>query len=195
MVGMVDEGLALRIDKAHHGTSFAIPSEIFKEIYPALEFGPQAAPGDLPPGSHVPFTRNAFFTGRAADLEKLAEVLLGEVQAGVVVNQAIIGMGGLGKTQLAVEFAYRYGSRFKGVYWLDLAQPDSLEARIVAAGEKMGLRPWSNKQPEQAALTLKAWQTDGPRPEDQRADLRSRAPQCGDPRQQPRECAARPGRL
>ncbi len=130
----------------------------------------------LPPGSYIPFTRNALFTGREKDLELLAKVLtyppqppLPSREGGsgglgpVVITQAITGMGGLGKTQLAVEFAYRYGQHFKGVHWLDLRDPSALESQIALCGSKMALQPWPDKQPEQVALTLHEWQTNGPR--------------------------------
>ncbi|MFZ5857909.1 MAG: tetratricopeptide repeat protein [Chloroflexota bacterium] len=131
--------------------------------------------GGLPPGSHLPFSRNALFTGREKDLEKLASDLTpnpfakhpngapGRRGGSVVITQAITGMGGIGKTQLAVEFAYRYGGQFKGVHWLNLRDPAALDEQIAACGEKMALQPWSEKMPEQVALTLRAWQMDGAR--------------------------------
>jgi len=72
-------------------------------------------------------------------------------------------MGGVGKTQLAVEFAHRYGRFFHGVHWLDAAQPDALGTEIAACGLKMGLQPWPDTLPEQLNATLHAWQTGGPR--------------------------------
>jgi hypothetical protein len=48
-----------------------------------------------------------------------------------LITQAITGMGGVGKTQLAVEFAYRYGYRFRSVHWLDLRNPALLDEQIA----------------------------------------------------------------
>ena len=72
-------------------------------------------------------------------------------------------MGGIGKTQLAVEFAYRYGHAFKGVHWLDLRDPSQFETEIAKNGEKMSLQPWPDELPSQTALTLQTWQSNGPR--------------------------------
>jgi tetratricopeptide (TPR) repeat protein len=119
----------------------------------------------LPIGSHLPFPRNALFTGREQDLEKLKVVLTSKSEAVTftVISQTISGMGGIGKTQLAVEFAYRYGYLFKGVHWLDLRDTTALDNQIALSGEKMNFRYWPKEQPEQVALTLRTWQTDGPR--------------------------------
>jgi len=123
-------------------------------------------PGGLPPGSRMPFPRNANFTGREAELEKLAEALTGKEESRIsptVITQAVTGMGGIGKTQLAVEFAYQYGHTFKGVHWLDLREPDQLETEIARNGEAMTLPNWPEELPSRVGYTLQTWQTDGPR--------------------------------
>ncbi len=119
-------------------------------------------PGDLPLGSHLPFARNAIFTGREEELAGLARSLLEEGESAVV-QQAVAGMGGVGKTQLAVEFAYRYGYRLAGVHWLDLSDPRQLDEQIARNGLQMGIDPWPEAQPEQVAATLRAWRAGGPR--------------------------------
>ncbi|MFN8433765.1 MAG: tetratricopeptide repeat protein [Anaerolineales bacterium] len=124
---------------------------------------PAPATHDLPPGSYIPFPRNAIFTGRVADLEKLSQSLLGGNETGAVINQTITGMGGLGKTQLAVEFAFRHGYQFRGVHWLDLREPDALTSQIASLGSMMRLPNFPPTLPEQAAATLHEWKTNGPR--------------------------------
>ncbi len=119
--------------------------------------------GDLPLGSYLPFSPNPLFTGRVADLRKLADALVNHASAGTVITQAITGMGGLGKTQLAVEFAYRYGNQFQGVHWLNLADPTTLDSEIASCGQKMGLDNWPDDQPSQVALTEFTWKSQGPR--------------------------------
>jgi tetratricopeptide (TPR) repeat protein len=129
-------------------------------------------PGPLPPGSRLPFHRNDHFTGRVESLKVLARILLFPLQAqtrGICVAQAtqkmatIQGIGGVGKTQLAIEFAYRYGRYFHGVHWLDANLPDTLGAEVAACGEMMDPPGWPEKQPDQITRTLNEWQQDGPR--------------------------------
>ncbi|CAG0969031.1 partial Regulatory protein AfsR, partial [Anaerolineales bacterium] len=80
-----------------------------------------------------------------------------------MVNQAVTGMGGLGKTQLAVEFAYQYGYRFQGVHWLDMREAGTLESQVALCGSKMGFPNYPPTQPEQVAVTLNEWKQNGPR--------------------------------
>lgn len=123
-------------------------------------------PGPLPPGSRLPVRRTDLFTGRIEPLKTLARALLlpPRVEVGAtLVTQAtpmmavIHGVGGVGKTQLAVEFAYRYGRYFHGVHWLDASLPDTLGAGIAVCGEAMGLPGWPEKQPDQITRTLSEW--------------------------------------
>src|SRR5574341_1181736 len=121
----------------------------------------KAADGGLPRGSYLPFTRNALFTGRENELQSLADHLLKDKASSTVISQAITGMGGIGKTQLAVEFAWRYGHRFRGVHWLDLRDPSALEPAIALCGTHMGYTHVDQR--EQVAAILQTWMADGPR--------------------------------
>jgi len=120
-------------------------------------------PGPLPPGFRIPFQRNALFTGRAEPLKALARALLEGDGHSALVTQAVAGMGGVGKTQLVVEFAYRYGRFFHGVHWVNAGEPEGMGAEVAACGAAMGLPDWPEKQPEQVARTLGEWQRGGPR--------------------------------
>ncbi|MCP4655162.1 MAG: hypothetical protein GY856_07055, partial [bacterium] len=92
-----------------------------------------------------------------------AQTLLGEGSAATLVTQAIQGLGGVGKTQLAVEFAYRYGRYFAGVHWLNAAEPGGLSAEVAACGAAMRLPGWPDELPAQVACTLEAWRRGGRR--------------------------------
>lgn len=118
--------------------------------------------GDLPIGSYLPFPRNPLFTGREADLKFIAESLLSR-NTNTIINQAIAGMGGLGKTQLAVEFAYCLGKFFHGVHWLNMANPESINGEIAHCGLQMGLPNFPDDLPSQVTLTLNTWKAHGPR--------------------------------
>lgn len=83
---------------------------------------------DLPRSSapfFVPFMRNPDFVGRDPDLHRLHTLLRCGTSLPVGINPAgLSGMGGIGKTQLAVEYAYRYRESYPGgVLWINAAEP------------------------------------------------------------------------
>lgn len=65
---------------------------------------------------NVPYRRNMFFTGRTQVLTLLHDIFC----SGKVANrtQAVSGLGGIGKTQIAVEFVYRYHSEYEVILWV-----------------------------------------------------------------------------
>jgi len=72
--------------------------------------------------------RNAGFTGRDRLLVALRDRLLAGDKA---VVQALHGMGGVGKTQLAVEYAYRFAETYDLVWWVNsgAGRPDRRPGR------------------------------------------------------------------
>jgi tetratricopeptide (TPR) repeat protein len=125
-------------------------------------------PSGLPAGSRMPWRRNALFVGREADLATLAAALKAGGTAAVGQSAAVTGLGGIGKTQLASEFAYRYGRYFAGgVFWLSFADPASIASEIAACGgpRALNLQPGFDELPlnDQAGLVASAWHSDLPR--------------------------------
>ncbi|MBV9084560.1 MAG: tetratricopeptide repeat protein [Acidobacteriaceae bacterium] len=64
----------------------------------------------------LPHARNPFFVGREAELSSIAKNF--SLSSGVGTVQVICGMAGVGKTQLVLEYLYRYGSKYPAVAWL-----------------------------------------------------------------------------
>jgi hypothetical protein len=121
-----------------------------------------AAPAALPPKSRVLFARNILFVGREEDLKRLATALKAGETAAVGQIAAATGLGGIGKTQLANEFAHRYGQYFAGgVFWLNFADPEAVPAEIAACGGPgaLDLRPDFRNLPlqDQVRLVASAW--------------------------------------
>ncbi len=140
----------------------------------ALPLDAIPTPAALPSGSRMPFAPNPLFVGRERDLQQLAHTLKGQAVGANAPTAAIgqiaaaTGLGGIGKTQLAGEFAHRYGPYFAGgVFWLSFADPQAIPAEIAACGGPGGLdlRPDFNALPlaDQVRLVLSAWQSALPR--------------------------------
>ncbi len=114
--------------------------------------------GVLPPGSHLPYAANPLFTGREPELLKLAEQLLYTDNGRPIIIST--GIGGIGKTQLAAEFAHRYGRYFPGgVFWISLAEAADVRVEIANSGRGKGLSTVYDelKLAQQVDLVQHAW--------------------------------------
>ena len=103
--------------------------------------------GSLIWGSEIPF-RNPDFVGR----EEQLIALRGQLETGgpAVITQpsepvtkhppgTLFGLGGVGKTEIATEYAHRYQHEYDIVWWVRADQEDSIRASLVALGRR--LRP------------------------------------------------------
>jgi hypothetical protein len=90
-------------------------------------------------GSEIPF-RNPHFTGREAELLTLRDQLRSGGPA--VIRQppsTLYGLGGVGKTQIATEYAHRHAEEYEVVWWVRSDQEDSIQASLVALGTHLRL--------------------------------------------------------
>lgn len=91
-------------------------------------------PGSLPDVWQVP-PRNTMFKGRERDLAELRD-RLGNQSSGSV--QSVHGMGGIGKSTLAVEYAHRFAGSYNLVWWIDAEQPNLIGEQMAALGIEAG---------------------------------------------------------
>jgi tetratricopeptide (TPR) repeat protein len=118
-------------------------------------------PAALPQGSRMAFAHNPLFVGRGQYLRSLARKLKGGKSTAIGQIAAATGLGGIGKTQLASEFAHRYGQYFAGgVYWLNFADPQAVPAE-VAACSRLGEEGFELET--QIKSVLSSWQNALPR--------------------------------
>jgi tetratricopeptide (TPR) repeat protein len=73
----------------------------------------------------VPHHRNPFFTGREYILKQLHDTFINKTST--IPLQALKGLGGVGKTQIAIEYAHRYYHEYQTILWI---RADSLESLI-----------------------------------------------------------------
>jgi tetratricopeptide (TPR) repeat protein len=86
-------------------------------------------PATLPPIWRVPYNRNPNFIGRETELAFLQEQLKSGTPAAL--TQAISGLGGVGKTQLALEYTYRNAGDYDLVWWVRSEEPATLAGDIA----------------------------------------------------------------
>ena len=92
--------------------------------------------GELPPiFPRSIFQRNPQFTGRDNELDKLHEQLK-QSKLGAI-TQAVTGLGGVGKTAMAVEYCFRYSHEYDTVLWLH-AEED-MTSQYAALADDLGI--------------------------------------------------------
>src|SRR5579884_814205 len=109
-------------------------------------------PGD---DKQLPFPRNPYFTGREELLTQLRKTFISTKHAAL--PQAISGLGGIGKTQTALEYAYRYADDYHALFWLRAATQEELITDLLALAERFHL-PRQDSQDQRITLTaVKRW--------------------------------------
>ncbi|MFB8380737.1 FxSxx-COOH system tetratricopeptide repeat protein [Streptomyces rubiginosohelvolus] len=94
--------------------------------------------------------RNPDFAGREAVIVQLRESLLNGQQA---VVQALHGMGGIGKTQIALEYAHRFSGQYDLVWWIDAEQSDQIPVHYTELADRLGIaKPDAGSDPNARAV-------------------------------------------
>jgi hypothetical protein len=93
--------------------------------------------------------RNKNFTGRQEILAQLREGVASTVTA--VLPHALQGMGGVGKTAVAIEYAHLYRSEYDLVWWIPADQPTLVRSSLAALAAPLGLQSATAAGIERAA--------------------------------------------
>ncbi|MFI6409314.1 FxSxx-COOH system tetratricopeptide repeat protein [Streptomyces sp. NPDC050548] len=106
-------------------------------------------PGSLPRVWNLP-ARNAAFTGRDGMLMDLRQALSSGPQVAV---QALRGRGGVGKTQVAIEYGHRFAGEYELVWWIRSEEPALIVDQLAALAVKTGAAQ-ANTPPSEALDAL-----------------------------------------
>ncbi|MGC4813451.1 FxSxx-COOH system tetratricopeptide repeat protein, partial [Micromonospora sp. DT228] len=111
--------------------------------FPGAQVPRQRPAAEAPrlPGGHQPTlwqvpSRNADFVGRDRDLDAVRR----ELRPGrPVVVQSGVPLGGVGKTQVAVEYVHRFAAQYDLVVWINAEEPQLVPAQLTALAAELGL--------------------------------------------------------
>src|ERR1700734_1520234 len=85
------------------------------------------------------------FTGREDILGQVRDAVEQGAQAAVlpqassaILPQALLGLGGVGKTAVGIEYAHRFRSEYDVVWWIAADQPTLVRSSLAALAAPLG---------------------------------------------------------
>lgn len=105
----------------------------------------------------IPYPRNPFFTGREDILQQLRAALSRRETAILSQSYTLSGLGGIGKTQTAIEFAYRYAEDYSAVFWISAETAESFTASAIAIAELLNLPEKQDQEQRRIVAAVTHW--------------------------------------
>lgn len=103
----------------------------------------------------IPFKRNLLFTGREDILQRLHLALHTDGMVALRQPQALKGLGGVGKTHIAVEYAYRHCDEYRVVLWIPANSTSSLTTSLLSIAQILNLP--QQQAPDSLLNAFKHW--------------------------------------
>jgi tetratricopeptide (TPR) repeat protein/DNA-binding XRE family transcriptional regulator len=113
----------------------------------------------LTPHWSVPLPRNPFFTGREEILEALHAQLSGSQVTALTQSSALHGLGGVGKTQVALEYAYRHALEYSAIFWIGAETDEQIVASLLHMAETLQLPEREDKDQQRLVTAVQRWLT------------------------------------
>jgi tetratricopeptide (TPR) repeat protein len=111
----------------------------------------------LSPYWYVPFQRNPLFTGREEILETLHSRLHVEQTGTLAQSYALQGLAGIGKTQIALEYAYRHSLEHSAVFWIEAETVESIVSSMLRIAELLQLPELQDTDQQQIVAAVQNW--------------------------------------
>lgn len=111
----------------------------------------------LSPHWHLPSPRNPFFTGREDILEVMHQRLSTGEEGALTPSYVLYGLGGVGKTQIALEYAYRYAQEYTAVFWIGAESLESITSSYLSIATLLGLPEPRESDQDQIMAAVRAW--------------------------------------
>jgi tetratricopeptide (TPR) repeat protein/nucleoside phosphorylase len=131
-----------------HAAAFAF------QVLARLDLQDKGEPTKPPRIWNVPHPQNPNFTGRDKLLKDLRESL---TKGQVAALTALHGLGGVGKTQLALEYAYRHAPDYDLIWWVRAEDPVALAAEYAALAGPLDLPEKGVADQEAQVAAVRQW--------------------------------------
>jgi len=105
------------------------------------------------------YRRNLFFIGREHLLHHLHEQLGPGKEVAITPSSALHGLGGIGKTQTALEHAYRYAQYYTAIFWIEAETTESIGTSFLHIAELLGLPEYQDTDQSQIIVAVQRWLT------------------------------------
>jgi transcriptional regulator with XRE-family HTH domain len=105
--------------------------------------------------SNIPYKRNSFFAGRDEEIKHIHSNLMNNVKSPNIC--AITGISGIGKTSVAVEYAFHYREEYKFVLWIQADTPDTLSAHFTELAKFLNFPEDSAQDRKTTISIIKQW--------------------------------------
>ncbi|UQA33194.1 MULTISPECIES: FxSxx-COOH system tetratricopeptide repeat protein [unclassified Streptomyces] len=125
-----------RLDEVHATTALMRALDRPVQLVDGMTPGPRF-PGTVPRIWNVP-PRNPGFTGRSLVLERMRDQLGGGMAVVLPQPQTLYGLGGVGKTQVALEYVHRFMADYDLVWWISSEQSDDVVASLAELAVRLG---------------------------------------------------------
>ncbi len=104
---------------------------------------------------NVPYRHNMFFTGREQVLTLLHDTYCSQKR--VTHTQALSGLGGIGKTQIAIEYVYRYYSEYKYIFWVRGDTREKMLSDFASLATILNLKEQHENLQQQIIEAVRSW--------------------------------------
>ena len=111
----------------------------------------------------VPRWRDPDFVGRADELATLERALAASGRSALTQPASVHGLGGVGKTLLAVEFAYRHADDYDAVLWLAAENPPVLASAFADLARELHLPEADEPDQNVRTAAVRRWLETHPR--------------------------------
>ncbi|KAF3934300.1 hypothetical protein ABW19_dt0205960 [Dactylella cylindrospora] len=109
-------------------------------------------PFDAPP-------RYRYFVGRAQELKQVHEYFSDSNPTDTPCVFALVGTGGMGKTQIALEYAYHHRRNYAAIFWVHAESEDAVRISFINIMQRIVLEQaritWPESPPDYQAIGLK----------------------------------------